>query len=38
MLTRNGEFIMLEGRRFPRLPSEDPGAQLAAAVHLLRTI
>jgi transcription-repair coupling factor (superfamily II helicase) len=38
MLTRNGDYIMLEGRRFPRLPSDDPGEKLAAAVHLLRTI
>ncbi len=38
MLTRNGDYIMLEGRRFPRLPSDDPGEKLTAAVYLLRTI
>jgi transcription-repair coupling factor (superfamily II helicase) len=36
MLTRNGESIMLAGRRFPRLRKTNPEAKLAEAIHMLR--
>jgi transcription-repair coupling factor (superfamily II helicase) len=36
MLHRNGDYILLEGRRFPRLQSADPRGKLAEAVALLR--
>jgi len=36
MLTRNGDYIMLAGRRFPRLKETKPESKLAEAVHMLR--
>ncbi|MBK1881706.1 transcription-repair coupling factor [Luteolibacter pohnpeiensis] len=35
MLHRNGDYIMLEGRRFPRLQSASPQGKLAEAITLL---
>ncbi|MES2661257.1 MAG: transcription-repair coupling factor [Verrucomicrobiota bacterium] len=37
MLHRNGDYILLEGRRFPRLNAGSPGGKLAEAVEMLRT-
>ncbi|MEO5913208.1 MAG: transcription-repair coupling factor [Luteolibacter sp.] len=36
MLHRNGDYILLEGRRFPRLQSATPQGKLAEAVTLLQ--
>jgi transcription-repair coupling factor (superfamily II helicase) len=36
MLHRNGDYILLEGRRFPRLQSASPREKLSEAVDLLR--
>ena len=36
MLHRNGDYILLEGRRFPRLQSATPQGKLAEAVKLLQ--
>ena len=36
MLHRNGDYILLEGRRFPRLQSESPQGKLSEAVTLLQ--
>lgn len=36
MLQRNGDYIMLEGRRFPRLASTTPSEKLAEAVEMMR--
>ncbi len=36
MLHRNGDYILLEGRRFPRLQSADPSGKLHEAITLLR--
>ncbi|MFT3990288.1 MAG: transcription-repair coupling factor [Luteolibacter sp.] len=36
MLYRNGDYILLEGRRFPRLQSASPAGKLAEAVKLLQ--
>jgi transcription-repair coupling factor (superfamily II helicase) len=36
MLHRNGDYILLEGRRFPRLQSAVPGGKLREAITLLR--
>ncbi len=36
MLHRNGDYILLEGRRFPRLKAPDPHGKLAETVGLLR--
>lgn len=36
MLHRNGDYILLEGRRFPRLQSSSPQGMLAEAVTLLQ--
>ncbi len=36
MLHRNGDYILLEGRRFPRLQSASPRGKLAEAVSLLQ--
>ncbi len=36
MLHRNGDYILLEGRRFPRLQSAGPGEKLHEAITLLR--
>ena len=38
MLQRNGDFIMLEGRRFPRLVSEKGDSKLAESLELLRAL
>ncbi len=35
MLHKNGDYILLEGRRFPRLQSAAPGGKLAEATTLL---
>ncbi len=37
MLHRNGDYILLEGRRFPRLKAASPAGLLAEAVEMLRT-
>ena len=37
MLHRNGDYILLEGRRFPRLKAASPAAKLAEAAEMLRT-
>ncbi|RYD47131.1 MAG: transcription-repair coupling factor, partial [Verrucomicrobiaceae bacterium] len=36
MLHRNGDYILLEGRRFPRLGAASPGGKLTEAVDMLR--
>jgi transcription-repair coupling factor (superfamily II helicase) len=36
MLHRNGDYILLEGRRFPRLQSPSPHGKLAEALTLLQ--
>ncbi len=36
MLHRNGDYILLEGRRFPRLQSASPQGKLAEAISLLQ--
>lgn len=36
MLHRNGDYILLEGRRFPRLQSVNPQGKLSEAVSLLQ--
>jgi len=36
MLQRNGQPILLEGRRFPRLKKESPEGKLAETIELLR--
>lgn len=36
MLHRNGDYILLEGRRFPRLQSASPQGKLAEATTLLK--
>ncbi len=36
MLHRNGDYILLEGRRFPRLQSANPRGKLTEAVTLLQ--
>ncbi len=36
MLRRNGNYILLEGRRFPRLTANDPDGMLAEAGTMLR--
>jgi transcription-repair coupling factor (superfamily II helicase) len=38
MLHRNGDYIMLEGRRFPRLKSGSPVGKLNEAIAMLREI
>lgn len=38
MLTRNGNYIMLEGKRFPRLSKTDPKEKLQQALQMLRGI
>jgi transcription-repair coupling factor (superfamily II helicase) len=37
MLHRNGDYILLEGRRFPRLTAASPSGKLAEAIQMLRT-
>lgn len=36
MLHRNGDYILLEGRRFPRLTSGNPAAKLEETIRMLR--
>ncbi len=38
MLHRNGDYILLEGRRFPRLAGGSPAGKLAEAADMLRTL
>jgi len=38
MLQRNGDFIMLEGRRFPRLDATHPAAMLRQAIDMVRSL
>jgi len=38
MLHRNGDYILLEGRRFPRLKAESPKGKLTETVEMLRVI
>jgi len=38
MLQRNGDYIMLEGRRFPRLTSEKPDEKLAESIAMLQSL
>ena len=38
MLHRSGDYILLEGRRFPRLQSSAPQGRLSEAISLLKTI
>ena len=38
MLQRGGDYIMLEGRRFPRLASEAPKEKLVEALEMLRAL
>ncbi len=38
MLQRGGDYIMLEGRRFPRLSSEKPREKLHEALEMLRSL
>jgi transcription-repair coupling factor (superfamily II helicase) len=38
MLQRGGDYIMLEGRRFPRLTQEEPGRKLREALEMLRAL
>ena len=38
MLQRGGDYIMLEGRRFPRLVSEKPKEKLLEALEMLRLL
>ena len=38
MLFRNGDYILLEGRRFPRLKAISPAAKFTETIQMLRTI
>lgn len=38
MLHRGGDYILLEGRRFPRLKSDSPAAKLAEAIEMLNAL
>jgi transcription-repair coupling factor (superfamily II helicase) len=38
MLHRNGDYILLEGRRFPRLKADGPAGKFAETLSLLRTL
>jgi transcription-repair coupling factor (superfamily II helicase) len=38
MLHRNGDYIMLDGRRFPRLKAASPATKLAETIAMLRLI
>ena len=38
MLTRNGEYIFLTGKRFPRLHSMDPEEKLSETLKMLKSI
>ena len=37
MLHRNGDYILLEGRRFPRLHAASPAEKLTEAIEMLQT-
>ena len=37
MLHRGGDYILLEGRRFPRLKAASPQGKLAETIEMLRT-
>jgi len=37
MLHRNGDYILLEGRRFPRLKAVSPAGKLLEAIEMLQT-
>ncbi|RYD35445.1 MAG: transcription-repair coupling factor, partial [Verrucomicrobiaceae bacterium] len=37
MLHRNGDYILLEGRRFPRLAAASPAGKLTEAIDMLRS-
>jgi transcription-repair coupling factor (superfamily II helicase) len=38
MLRRGGDYILLEGRRFPRLKNESPQGKLAEAIEMLQEL
>jgi len=38
MLHRGGDYILLEGRRFPRLTTASPSGKLAETLEMLRTV
>jgi hypothetical protein len=38
MLHRGGDYILLEGRRFPRLKAASPIGRLAETIEMLRTV
>ncbi len=38
MLHRNGDYILLDGRRFPRLKAESPQGKLAETIEMLRNV
>ena len=38
MLHRGGDYILLEGRRFPRLKSDSPMAKLTETIEMLRVL
>ncbi|WP_265593990.1 transcription-repair coupling factor [Haloferula sp. BvORR071] len=38
MLQRGGDYIMLEGKRFPRLTSEDPKKKIQETLEMLRVL
>jgi transcription-repair coupling factor (superfamily II helicase) len=38
MLHRGGDYILLEGRRFPRLKSDSPQGKLAETLIMLSTL
>jgi len=38
MLQRNGEYILLQGGKFPRLSSRHPADKLSEAAELLKSL
>jgi hypothetical protein len=38
MLHRNGNYIMLEGRRFPRLKAEHAAGKITETISMLRSM
>jgi hypothetical protein len=38
MLHRGGDYILLEGRRFPRLKAESPIGKLTETMEMLRNL
>ena len=38
MLHRGGDYILLEGRRFPRLKAASPIGKLSETMEMLRTV